>query len=100
MATQDLSEAHRAVDRSQANSRGSIGLVLLVAIALVGAAVGLLLDAAAIPWRGQMAEGRTPFDLLAAAFPVAEGERDALVAQGKAGFGYDELLARAAAARR
>jgi two-component system cell cycle sensor histidine kinase/response regulator CckA len=47
MATQDLSEAHRppaAVDRSRAaGSRGgSIGMVLLVAIALVGAAVGLL----------------------------------------------------------
>ena len=43
MASQDLSEAPRAVDRSQTGSRGSIGLVLLVAIALVGAAVGLLL---------------------------------------------------------
>ncbi len=44
MATQDLSEPDRAVvDRSQAGSRGSIGMVLLVAIALVGAAVGLLL---------------------------------------------------------
>jgi two-component system cell cycle sensor histidine kinase/response regulator CckA len=47
MATQDLSEAHRppaAIDRSRAaGSRGgSIGLVLVVAIALVGAAVGLL----------------------------------------------------------
>jgi two-component system cell cycle sensor histidine kinase/response regulator CckA len=47
MATQDLSEAHRpsaAVDRSRAaGSRGgSIGMVLLVAVALVGAAVGLL----------------------------------------------------------
>ena len=45
MATQDLSEADQAVvDRSQAGSRGgSIGMVVLVAIALVGAAVGLLL---------------------------------------------------------
>jgi two-component system cell cycle sensor histidine kinase/response regulator CckA len=48
MATQELSEAHRvpaAVDRSRtAGSRGgSVGMVLLVAIALVGAAVGLLL---------------------------------------------------------
>ena len=46
MASQDLSEAHRApaIDRSsQAGSRGSIGMVLLVAVALVGAAVGLLL---------------------------------------------------------
>src|SRR4051812_32087045 len=46
MATQDLSETSRAtsVDRSQAAGRGgSIGMVLLVAIALVGAAVGLLL---------------------------------------------------------
>ena len=44
MATQDLSEPDRAiVNRSQAGSRGSIGMVLLVAIALVGAAVGLLL---------------------------------------------------------
>src|SRR5664279_1281836 len=45
MATQDLSEGHRAtaIDRSQSGSRGgSIGMVLLVAIALVGAAVGLL----------------------------------------------------------
>jgi hypothetical protein len=68
--------------------------------ALVGAAIGLLLDAAAIPWRAQMSEGQTPFDVLAAAFPLAEGERDALVAQAKAGFGYDELVARAEAARR
>ena len=46
MATQDLSEGQRAaaVDRSQSGGRGgSIGMVLLVAIALVGAAVGLLL---------------------------------------------------------
>jgi two-component system cell cycle sensor histidine kinase/response regulator CckA len=46
MATQDLSETTRAtsVDRSQSGGRGgSIGMVLLVAIALVGAAVGLLL---------------------------------------------------------
>jgi hypothetical protein len=68
--------------------------------ALTGAAIGLLLDAAALPWRGQMAQGTTPFDILAAAFPVAGAERDALVAQAKARFGYDELAARAAAARR
>ena len=46
MATQDLSEGHRApaVDRSQNGGRGgSIGMVLLVAIVLVAAAVGLLL---------------------------------------------------------
>ena len=46
MATQDLSEGLKApaVDRSQSGVRGgSIGMVLLVAIALVGAAVGLLL---------------------------------------------------------
>ena len=46
MATQDISEGHRAhaVDRSPSNARGgSIGMVVLVAIALVGAAVGLLL---------------------------------------------------------
>jgi two-component system cell cycle sensor histidine kinase/response regulator CckA len=45
MASQDISEGQRvAVDRSQAGARGgSIGMVLLVAIALVGAAVGLLL---------------------------------------------------------
>jgi two-component system cell cycle sensor histidine kinase/response regulator CckA len=46
MATQDISEPHQtpaAVDRSQAGGRGSIGMVLLVAVALVGAAVGLLL---------------------------------------------------------
>jgi len=67
---------------------------------LTGAAIGLLLDAAAIPWRGQMAQGATPFDILAAAYPVAAGERDALVAQAKARFGYDELAARAEAARR
>jgi hypothetical protein len=68
--------------------------------ALVGAAIGLLLDAAAIPWRGQIADGRTPFDILAAAFPVAEAERDPLVEQAKARFGYDQLVARAEAARR
>ena len=68
--------------------------------ALVGAAIGLLLDAAALPWRGQMAQGTTPFDILAAAVPVAEAERDALVAQAKARFGYDDLAARAEAARR
>jgi hypothetical protein len=67
---------------------------------LTGAAIGLLLDAAAVPWRGQMAQGATPFDILAAAYPVAAGERDALVAQAKARFGYDELAARAEAARR
>src|SRR5512143_2949900 len=46
MASQDLSEGYRtpAVDRSQSVARGgSIGMVLLVALALVGAAVGLLL---------------------------------------------------------
>jgi hypothetical protein len=68
--------------------------------ALTGAAIGLLLDASAIPWRGQMAQGTPPFDTLAAAFPVAETERDALVAQSKVRFGYDELAARAEAARR
>ena len=41
MATQDMSEGPRqAVDRSQRN--GSIGMVLLVAVVLVGAAVALL----------------------------------------------------------
>ncbi|HEX9371816.1 MAG TPA: hypothetical protein VF897_12460, partial [Roseiflexaceae bacterium] len=68
--------------------------------ALTGAAIGLLLDASAIPWRGQMAQGAKPFDIMAAAFPVAASERDALVAQAKARFGYDELAARAEAARR
>jgi hypothetical protein len=68
--------------------------------ALTGAAIGLLLDVAALPWRGQMAQGTTPIDILAAAFPVAEAERDPLVAQAKARFGYDELVARAEAARR
>ena len=46
MATQELNEIARtpALDRSQSASRGgSIGMVVLVAIALVGAAVGLLL---------------------------------------------------------
>jgi hypothetical protein len=68
--------------------------------ALVGAAIGLLLDAVALPWRGQMAQRKTPFDILAAAFPVNASERDALVAQAKARFGYDQLAARAEAARR
>jgi very-short-patch-repair endonuclease len=68
--------------------------------ALSGAAIGLLLDAATLPWRGQMAQGTTPFDILAAAFPVAESERDTLVAQTQARFGYDQLVARAEAARR
>ncbi len=46
MATQDISEGHRphVVDRSPNSARGgSIGMVVLVAVALVGAAVGLLL---------------------------------------------------------
>ncbi len=46
MASQDVSETFRppAVDRSHSGARGgSIGMVLLVALALVGAAVGLLL---------------------------------------------------------
>jgi two-component system cell cycle sensor histidine kinase/response regulator CckA len=46
MATQDLGESAKApaIDRSQAGTRsGSIGMVVLVALALVGAAVGLLL---------------------------------------------------------
>ena len=46
MATQDLSEAPHttAVDRTPGGNRGgSIGMVLVVAVALVGAAVGLLL---------------------------------------------------------
>ena len=46
MVTQDLSEGQRppAVDRSPSGGRGgSIGMVLLVALVLVGAAVGLLL---------------------------------------------------------
>jgi hypothetical protein len=68
--------------------------------ALMGAALGLLLDAAAIPWRSEMAQARTQFDILAAAFPAPEGQREALAAQAKANFGYDELVARAEAARR
>jgi two-component system cell cycle sensor histidine kinase/response regulator CckA len=46
MASQDVSETYRppAVDRSHSGARGgNIGMVLLVAVALVGAAVGLLL---------------------------------------------------------
>ncbi len=45
MTTQDLREGERpAVDRSQTAARGGgIGMVLVVAVALVGAAVGLLL---------------------------------------------------------
>ncbi len=43
MATHELSDRRAAVDRSQAGQRGgSIGLVLLVAVVLVGAATGLL----------------------------------------------------------
>jgi hypothetical protein len=68
--------------------------------ALVGAAIGGLLDVSAIPWRGQMAQGKTPFEILAAAFPLADGEPEALAAQAKAAFGYDELAARVEAARR
>jgi hypothetical protein len=68
--------------------------------ALVGAAIGLLLDAAALPWRSQMAQGTPQFGILAAAFPVAADERDALAAQAKVGFGYDELVLQAEAARR
>jgi hypothetical protein len=68
--------------------------------ALLGAAIGLLLDAAARPWRGQMAQGTTPFDMLSATVPVSEAERDTLVAQAKAHFGYDQLAARAESARR
>jgi hypothetical protein len=68
--------------------------------ALVGAAIGLLLDAAALPWRGQMAQGTLPFDILAAAFPIPAAERDALATQAKARFGYDQLVSRAEAARR
>ena len=47
-----------------------------------------------------MAQGLTPFDILATAFPVAADQRDTLVAQAKQRFGYDELAARAEAARR
>jgi two-component system cell cycle sensor histidine kinase/response regulator CckA len=44
MASQDLGELRMsAVDRYHSGGRGSIGMVLLVAVALVGAAVGLLL---------------------------------------------------------
>jgi two-component system cell cycle sensor histidine kinase/response regulator CckA len=46
MATQDMSEGYRtpAVDRSHSGARGgSIGMVVVVAVALVGAAIGLLL---------------------------------------------------------
>jgi two-component system cell cycle sensor histidine kinase/response regulator CckA len=46
MATQDMSEGYRtpAVDRSPSGARGgSIGMVVVVAVALVGAAIGLLL---------------------------------------------------------
>jgi two-component system cell cycle sensor histidine kinase/response regulator CckA len=46
MATQDMSEGYRtpAVDRSHSGVRGgSIGMVVVVAVALVGAAIGLLL---------------------------------------------------------
>jgi hypothetical protein len=67
---------------------------------LVGAALGVLLDASAISWRGQMAEGKTPFEILSTAFPLAEGERETLAAQAKATFGFDELVARIEAARR
>jgi hypothetical protein len=68
--------------------------------ALMGAAIGVLLDASAISWRGQMAAGKTPFEILAAAFPLGEGERETLAAQAKAAFGYEELAARVEAARR
>src|SRR5258708_4016536 len=46
MATQELSEGRRraAIDRTQGVTRsGSIGLVLLIAVVLVGAATGLML---------------------------------------------------------
>jgi hypothetical protein len=56
------------------------------------------MDAAAIAWRPQMAEGATPFDVLAAALPVADADRDALLQQAKQRFGYAELEARATAA--
>jgi hypothetical protein len=52
--------------------------------ALIGAALGLLLDAAALPWRGQMAQAATPFEILSAAFPVSDGERDELAARAEA----------------
>lgn len=65
--------------------------------ALTGAAIGLLLDASAVGWRPRMAEGLTPFDVLAATVNVSDAERDALVRQAKQRFGYAELDARAAA---
>src|SRR5438874_7933185 len=41
MATQDLSETPKLADRGE--RAGSIGMVLLVALAMIGAAVGFLL---------------------------------------------------------
>jgi hypothetical protein len=47
-----------------------------------------------------MAEGKTPFDVLAAAMPVADEEREALVQQAKERFHYAELEVRAEVALR
>ena len=52
--------------------------------ALTGAAIELLLDAAALPWRGQMAQGTPPFAILATALPVNASERDTLAARAAA----------------
>jgi hypothetical protein len=68
--------------------------------ALTGAALGILLDALAIPWRPLMAKGQTPFLVLERAYRVLDAERDTLLQQAKLRFGYDELAARAEAARR
>jgi hypothetical protein len=63
--------------------------------ALTGAALGFVMDAAAIAWRPRMAAGKTPFDVLAAAIIVNEADRDALVGQAKARYNFAELETRA-----
>jgi hypothetical protein len=68
--------------------------------ALMGAAICMLLDASALSWRDQMADGKTPFEILADASPLDERQREELAAQAMITFGYDELTARVAAARR
>jgi hypothetical protein len=65
--------------------------------ALTGAALGVLMDELAIPWRPRMAEGKLPFLVLESAYRVLDAERDALLQQAKDRFGYAELEARAAA---
>jgi hypothetical protein len=60
-----------------------------------GDALGALMDRVGIAWRPAVAQGQTPYDILAGALSLSDSERAALLAQAQELYEYPSLLTQA-----